>query len=141
MLVSGVCGSCGPNQRMGFCWASNGVLTHSERSCNNLELKIMHLYGSLPLPFPPSWLTLVSIEVGEYLHWVSQCDGTRWWLPLSGLLWIPARPAQGLHFTWYHYLQLLYSIRHLPQAHQLAMGLTMIYYYLLLNFRFSHSFK
>ena len=52
-------------------------------------------------PTPPSllwlgkYLVLVSIWVGKYLHWFCQCYGA-WWLPVSGLPWIPARSAQTL---------------------------------------------
>ena len=40
--------------------------TRSGRSCN-FELQIVHLCGSLPLLFHPSWLTVLSIEVGKFL--------------------------------------------------------------------------
>ena len=73
------------------------------RSCI-FELVIVHLCGSLPFPFPPSWLAVVSIQVGKYLHRVSQCDGAWWWLPLFGLPWIPACPARCSHFAWHHNL-------------------------------------
>ena len=44
-------------------------------------------------PTPSPLFVLVSFWVGKYLHWFYQCDGT-WWLPLSGLTWIPARSAR-----------------------------------------------
>ena len=72
--------------------------TRSRRSCN-FELQIVHLCRSLPLP---SCLALLSIEAGKYLHWVSRCDGACWWLPLSGLPWIPGHPARGSHLAWHH---------------------------------------
>ena len=39
--------------------------TRSGRLCN-FELQIVPLCGSLPLLFHPSWLTVLSIEVGKF---------------------------------------------------------------------------
>lgn len=87
---------------MGFRWASDHVYTLQEvvqvsasnRTCS-----------SLPLPPPPPLAGLgeYSIEAGEYLAWVSQCDGAWWWLLVSVSLWIPALSAQGLHFAWHNH--------------------------------------
>jgi len=72
----------------------------SSGSSYNFELQIVHLSSSLPLP---SCLPLVSIEAGKYLQWGAQCAGAWWWLPLSGLPWIPERPARGSYFAWHHH--------------------------------------
>ena len=71
MLVSGVRGSGTSIGCTGFRWASDDVYL-LWRSCN-FELQIVHLCSRLPLPFPPSWLVMVSKEAGKYLLWVSQC--------------------------------------------------------------------
>ena len=101
MLVSGIHGSCAPIQHTGLRLALDDAYS-LWRSCN-FKIVIVHLCGSLPLLFPPSWLAMVSTQVGKYLHRVSQCDGAWWWLPLSGLPWIPACPATCSHFAWHHH--------------------------------------
>ena len=60
MMVSDVCGSCTCIQRTGFHLASDDTYSLWEGG-----RAMMHLCSSLPLPFPPSWLALVSIEVGN----------------------------------------------------------------------------
>ena len=78
------------------------------RSCNfELVIKFYAFVRQFapPLPFLLAQ-AMVSIQVGKYLHWVFQCDGAWWWLPLSGLPWIPACPAPspsssiGDEFNW-----------------------------------------
>ena len=115
MLVSGVHGSCTRIWHTGLRLALDDAYS-LWRSCI-FELVVVDLCGILPLPFPPSWLAVVSVQVVKYLHWVSMCDGAWWWLQLSGLPRIPACPAcisLGTT-TRFH--------RHLPQAHLLAMSL------------------
>ena len=108
MLVDCVLRSCTPIQLQIF---AKFQMTHtrSGRLCN-FELQIMHLCTSLSLslpfpslPSPPSWLALVSTEVGKYLHWVSLWDGAWWWLSSLGCHGY-LHPAQGLLFTWHHHL-------------------------------------
>ena len=66
MLVSGIHRSCTPIQYTGLRLALDDTYL-LWKTCN-FELVIVHLCGSLPLPFPPSWLAMVSIQVGKYLH-------------------------------------------------------------------------
>jgi len=77
-------------------------------------------------PCPPSLSGKyeASIMVPLFL----QCDGA-WWLPLTGLSWLPYNSAivqRVVMFTvraWLLCSRLHYLSRHRPQAHQLLMSL------------------
>ena len=45
----------------------------------------------LPPPLPPLWW-LFWVSVCAFFHRGSQCDGA-WWVPLTGLAWLPSRLA------------------------------------------------
>jgi len=74
-----------------------GLTRFACQLCENVQFAfechscLLSAFASLP---PSLSLVTESIWVGKYLHWLCQCDSA-WWLPLSGLPWIPACSVRG----------------------------------------------
>ena len=116
MLVSSIRGACGPIQHTGLCLAFDDAYS-LWKSCN-FELVFVHLCGSLPLPFLPSWLAMVYRLVSISTELIS--------------VTVPGRGCHSLGCRGYLRALLDARIslgtttrlhRHLPQAHLLAMSL------------------
>ena len=116
MLVSGVRGACDHIQHTGLRLALDDAYS-LWKSCN-FELGIVHLCGSLLLPFPPSWLAMVSLQV-EFIS-VTVPGGGCHSLGCRGYLRALLDAPISLGTTTRLH-------RHLPQAHLLAMSLISFY--------------
>ena len=116
----------GHAQWCGVCWGSCGFYSMALRSTHSHMRFCRSTVFSEIAPCPPSLSGKyeVSIMVPLFL----QCDGA-WWLPLTGLSWLPYNSAlvhrvvmvtlrARLLCSRLHYLS-----RHLPQAHLLLMSL------------------
>ena len=45
----------------------------------------------LPPTLPPLWMLFLE-SICTFFHWIFQCGGA-WWVPLTGLSWLPSRLA------------------------------------------------
>ena len=113
-----------PIQHTGFCQVSDDTYSFWEVVQFRAPSHAFVQQFAPSLPSAPSWLALVSTEVGKYLHWVSQWKGAWWWLPLWVAMdtCVQLKACFSLDTTTCFY-------RHLPQAHLLGMSLILLIVY------------